>query len=382
MAKKKNSQINMLDHSIAKVDLLSKYINNYLNVILNLDYISTIQFYDLFCGVGLYPNGGKGSPLLILDEIIKIIHRKGNKEIACHFNDIDIVSVGKLNTALRHKYTDINRLITIRQKNLSYEDFLPQIILDTKRHTSKNFIFIDPYGYQLLRISDIQDLLQSNNNEVLLWLPLDQIYRHKFNSKTDKINPFVEQVISRKELVDHYSDKPDKWKFSELLKKGFQKAVGDDYYVDNFRIQKSKATLYCMYFFTSHIKGFEKMLEAKWSIDSEHGKGWHFEQTTQQPTLFNSNPTIVDKFWSNHWQSELNSFLSYKSRYNSELYEFTIRNGYLPKHTNEVLKKWEKSGRISVSLATGNKARKSSFYITYKNYKDYPNKSKIKLNRK
>lgn len=66
---KKNVKTNLLNHSEAKVKLLSEYLKRYLNIISNDGYTEKINIYDLFCGQGLYEDGGEGSPLVALRKV-------------------------------------------------------------------------------------------------------------------------------------------------------------------------------------------------------------------------------------------------------------------------------------------------------------------------
>ena len=87
--KKKDSKTNLLDHSEAKVKLLGNYLSIYLNV-LSRSPINKIYLFDLFCGEGIYEDGGKGSPMIIL-ETIKNHYFSNNKtcpKIEILFNDV------------------------------------------------------------------------------------------------------------------------------------------------------------------------------------------------------------------------------------------------------------------------------------------------------
>ncbi|MEP5941603.1 hypothetical protein, partial [Maribacter dokdonensis] len=63
------SKTNLLDHSEAKVKLFGDYIQKYLNIISNDKYTTDIHLYDLFCGPGIYDDGGEGSPIIALKKI-------------------------------------------------------------------------------------------------------------------------------------------------------------------------------------------------------------------------------------------------------------------------------------------------------------------------
>ncbi len=55
----------------------------------------------------------------------------------------------------------------------------------------------------------------------------------------------------------------DVWGHIDHTKELFTRLVGERFFVDSFTIQKDASTVFCMFFFTPHIRGFEKMLEAK-----------------------------------------------------------------------------------------------------------------------
>ncbi|MBK7882939.1 MAG: hypothetical protein IPJ81_03330 [Chitinophagaceae bacterium] len=66
MGRKRESQIVMLEHSKAKIELLEKYLQKYLNIISNDGFTNKINLFDLFCGEGIYENGGEGSPVILI----------------------------------------------------------------------------------------------------------------------------------------------------------------------------------------------------------------------------------------------------------------------------------------------------------------------------
>ncbi len=72
------------------------------------------------------------------------------------------------------------------------------------------------------------------------------------------------------------------------------------------------------------------MLEAKWSIDPGRGKGHLIEKTL----------SLFDETELSDYPNKLWNFLSGADyRTNAELYIFGLENGFLPKHTNDILKK-------------------------------------------
>lgn len=358
---KKNVKNNLLDHSEAKVRLLSEYLKRYLNIISNDGFTQKIHIHDLFCGPGEFEDGGEGSPIVALRQVketyyTKIAHRADQvPKIDCHFNDIVPGKISLLQKAIKEKSLHYS---TIGELNFSTNDYANEVNeLSAKLKKLKNekgFIFIDPYGYKEIKSEHIKQLMECGKKaEVLLWLPTQFMYRFSKNGTPEALLSFIEELTDYKEWKKNDSV----WKFITQLKTGFQSYLGEEYFVDNFSLQKEENTVFCLYFFTSHIKGFEKMLEAKWEIDTDQGRGWKYSDSSPQIPLF-------DEVLTNELEDKLNNYLKEK-RFNGEVYEFTLRQGYLPKHANQIFQQWQKNNILAVNLANGEKARKNSFYLKY-----------------
>jgi three-Cys-motif partner protein len=361
---KKDSQINLLSHSQAKVRLLSEYLKRYLNIISNDNHTKEIQVYDLFCGEGIYENGGEGSPLLILRQI-KDMHftnpanRRLIPPVNCHFNDLDSRKVEKVKAAVAAKSLHYPDFGSIGYSSTDYQSLLDQLVkafTNLKSQKQKAFVFIDPYQYRHISGSQIAALMASGCVEVLLWLPTQFMYRFAKNGTPEALYDFIS------ELIPDFSDQgfDDVWSFIKKIKEGFHSLLGESFFVDTFTIQKDPSTVFCLFFFTSHILGFQKMLEAKWDIDTEQGKGWHYQE---------NQLSFLSQYKTNPLEADLVEFLRTKPRSNVEIYLFTINRGFLPKHTNEVLRNWQNTQRITIASPTGTKPRKKAFYIAYEYYK-------------
>lgn len=362
---KKNVKTNLLNHSEAKVRLLGEYLKRYLSIICNDGYTNRIKIYDLFCGEGLYENGGEGSPLVTMRQVkdihfINVAKSSSLPKIDCYFNDIDVSKVKNVEKSLKDKslyypeYGDLH--FSTVDYLVQYNNLLTQLPR-FKALKQKAFIFIDPYEYKHIKASQIKNLMSRGSAEVLLWLPTQFMYRFAKNGTPEALKDFITEIIP------NFNEwrQGNVWNFISLLKHGFQNYLGDNYFVDTFTIQKDVTTVFCLFFFTSHIKGFEKMLEAKWEIDTEYGEGWDFEGNAL---------SLFHEYKTNPLETKLTEYLKSKKRGNRELYEFTLRQGFLPKHTNEILFNWQNTGRLEVFGLNGDKARKGSFYISYKYHKD------------
>ncbi len=108
------------------------------------------------------------------------------------------------------------------------------------------------------------------------------------------------------------------------------------------------------------------MLEAKWKIDKQNGRG--FELNKPKSSFFSNQHIELSDY-----PSKLESYIkSGKYRTNKELHLYGLKNGFLPKHTNEIFRKWRKDSfnSFKVYFCDGNKVTKNSFYISHKPKKE------------
>ncbi len=364
----------LLSHSEAKVNLLGEYMNRYLNIICNDRATTRIKIYDLFCGEGIYENGGEGSPLVIM-KAVKNTHyrnmarRELKTKIDCHFNDIDSSKVEKVENAILNNNLYYPEFGNLDFSSIDYKRYLDKLVGELKGlNREKAFVFVDPYEYKHIKMNHIKRLMANKNTEVLLWLPTQFMYRFERNGTPTALKDFIKEL----DPEENWNPSSNVWGFVDELKKAFQTSMGNEYFVDNFTIQKSNNTIFSLFFFTSHIKGFEKMLESKWKIDQEQGKGWNY--LGNQPTLFHQQKT-------NPLADKLRDYLqkSQRNKTNGEVYEYTLREGFLPTHTKDIFTNWQKLGELEVILNNGKKARKKAFYISYKSFKEESCKVSFKL---
>jgi three-Cys-motif partner protein len=276
--------------------------------------------------------------------------------INLYFNDIKKEKTDKVEATVKQHNLHDDKYGKLKFTNKDYKEILPKLTEFTnKLKNEKAFIFIDPYGYKEIRATEIKGLLQSKKTEVLLFLPTQFMYRFDEKGTPESLIELLDDLLN-------YQDwKPNEsvFHFIEQFTDAFKNNLGSEFFVDTFTIQKDKNTVFCLFFFSSHIRGFEKMLEAKWEIDTEAGKGWKYEKSGNLFSVFKTNPL----------EDALLKFLANNVRNNKEIYNFTLHSGFLPKHMNEILSALQEKNIISVKLKSGENARKNAFYVNYENYK-------------
>ena len=370
----KDSQKTMMPHSEVKIRLLRLYLERYLNILTKSKYCGDIHLYDIFCGEGIYEDGGKGSPIVILETIKNIYYSnisacKNTEKYNCLFNDLENWKVEKLEKEVIKRKLHYPEIGSLKYSIKDYRDVLPEIVEEINSlKNQKAFIFIDPYGYKDIKALDLKSLLQSNKSEVLLFLPTQFMFRFETKGTPECLLELISELIPS----GQWPVSETGIDFIESLTEAFRSFLGKDYFVDSFIISRDKNQFFCLFFFTSHIYGFDRMLDAKWKIDEEEGRGWRYKQ---ENTLFSHIDKRADTY---KFEQKLKEFLK-TARTNGELYEFTLHNGHLPMHTNEILTKLQNEGYLYSVKTDGTPGRKSSFYINYKDFRSDPLKIKLIL---
>lgn len=354
---------NLLEHSEAKVKLYGTYLAKYLNILARNPYVEKVFLFDLLCGEGVYSDGEKGSPIIAL-EAIKNHYYANNRtcpNMTVWLNDIGFSEIEpgilKINRVERFGQSIYHpKNVDVEFKNEDYETiYVKAVKLVNSTRKAKGLFFIDPYGYKAIKPDDIRNMLAGNNTEVLLWLPASFMYRF---SNTVTHSDFRGGEPLRDFIFTLFGNNPPIFKsiydFIERITESFRIFLKDiDIFVDSFTLERGGGNIYCLFFFTSHIKGYETMLATKWDMDENRGKGF-----TINKTLSFSEIQLTG------YPQKLREYISSgKSRTNSELYKFGLENGFLPKHINEILKGWKSDGSLEVISLDGRPAK--GFYIQY-----------------
>lgn len=378
MAKKQTSKDIMLVHSKAKVDYYQKYLSRYLSIMSVAKNIEEVNIFDVFCGRGVYADGGLGSPIRTV-QTVKDVHENhpSQKRFNLFFNDAEISYVKQVKKYLTENHPDhkefCNIIYLCKPADTLFEKlclFLPKTGFRTK-----NFLFVDPYGYKDINKLTIQRLLRNENTEILLFLPISFMHRfthYAFNEDANngalRLREFIEQFFPENHKIR--SDDPiNVMEYIEALAEAF--SFGGQYYTSSYFIERDSKNYFALFSICHNLLGLEKAVETKWALDEEDGQGFHQPEKCQQLNLFAE--LYKEENRKEHFETLKTMLVTFlqKRRTNGEIYRFVLRKGYLPKHANAVLKDLQNKNLIKVTLFdTGKEARKHSFYINYNDSKD------------
>ena len=378
MAGKKSSQNTMLAHSRAKVEFYEKYLERYLPILSLSKYISTINIYDVFCGRGVYENGGEGSPVRALKAIVDAKKKyPSNTHIALRLNDKDEQNIDSVKQYIAHKVPGYEQYCDVKFASVDAESLLDKmaIWLAATKNDERNLLFIDPYGYKTIHKDTIDKLMKNGKTEIILFLPVSFMHRFKgyaLEADVETIAPlrrFTEDFFPEGHPVRNVDEEMNVHEYIDCLKEAF--SYDGKYYTSSYQIEREKGKFFALFFMTSNLLGFEKILEVKWDLDEEDGNGFVLSKVSTQPSLFDDYFAEQKKNeHSNRLGGYLMDFLK-DTRTNGDLYEFVLENGYMCKHATEILKQLQDEGQLEViDLTTGKPARKGAYYLKYEAVKN------------
>ncbi len=344
--KKKGDSAILPSHSVAKVELYKYYLSVYLNIVDYAKNIKNVYLYDLFAGEGIYEDSQEGSPLIAVNVVKEHLEKfKSIPNIYFHFNDSQKSTIEED----KWKIERVQNFCVSRFENPKVEykftrreftELIPKVLssLYGLKKNERALLFIDPFGYKDITIDFLEKVLNNDKAELLLFLPIDQMYRFAYTVQEKENKGF----LPLKKLIDYLF--PEKLKqhtsalvFIESLSNRF-KSKFPNRWISYFHIEKETNKFYCLMFFSPNKQGHKAMLEAKWKMDNEEGKGYNQNKTTQLFSL--KKITYKDKLEEYLTNTEIVT--------NHDLFEFGLKNDMLPKHTNEILKTFNNEKRLEV----------------------------------
>jgi len=375
MATLKQGEKNYLEeHSKEKVAFYEKYLNLYLTVLINSQYVKAINLYDIFCGVGIYDgDGSKGSPIVAMECIKKQLNihwKHKNKPISLLINDGD---KSRVDIATKYIEKHCNDKCMFSAFNLDSKEIFSSVIDKIKRSKKdeNHLVFIDPHGYKNVYKNDIVNIMKAGKSEILIFLPIHLMYRFLKPTQTDKENP---SYIPLRRFMTEFNLEYNATTPREYISHIEQAFLCDEeYYTASYVLQADSNNFYALFFITKHIRGLEKAIDTKWQLDKLCGEGF---EKKQHKSLFedeekeNKKENCIEKF-----RDKLVEYL-HDERTNNEIYIFALKKGFLIKHTNAILRQLDAKNK----LIFDRNVRKNSFYLNYDSYKKDTVKYKVKIN--
>ena len=325
--------------TICKLEIFNNYIEVWLAVFIKQSYTSNIYIYDFFSGPGADSKGVFGTPLRILNSIIKLKSllraRIEPFTIHLHFNDYDSQKVAKLKELIKElPLSEIRNYINIV---ITDDEFKPLFSkLKNQLSNNRNLILIDQYGLNNVSIEVFHSLCCFKKTD-FLFFSSSSIVRRFGDCNFRELFPKMD--FNKLNMLE-----PNKT--HEFLCEYYRSIIPTDCETRIYPFSiKKPPNYYGIIFGSNHVYGAQKFLDVAWNYNNINGCANYdiYNDTITDPLqgrLFDiDEPTTKESF-----ETLLSTFiLTGNLKTNKDVYLFTLDNGFIPTHSTSILKKLKKN---------------------------------------
>lgn len=349
-----------------KLKVYEKYLINWISITRNSK--KKLRIFDFFSGPGYDNSGNLGSPIIAIDVVRSMCSelRKSGTSVDIIFNDKSTEKINKLkenctdriNNCCESKNCDKNCPLAIEYLNDDFKNVLNDVhkYLQTTKD-SFNLMFIDQYGINAMNTEVFGKILKLKSTDTIFFTSSAHAYRF-FKSDEFKRHIDLTQFIDEETNYNDCHRKMCEY-YRSLVPENYK------YHLAPFSIRKPQTgSIYGLIYGSTNLKGINAFLDVAWSIDPMIGEA-NFDiddEAINKDSLFFDliKPKKMEKF-----KESLVEYL-HTERTNQEVYEYTLLSGFIPKHTNAILRSKDIADRIKVTAIYGSKPRKGAYYLEYR----------------
>ncbi len=375
MTKACNAKSVMLPHSRAKVEFYQKYLELYLIILSAAGFSREINIYDVFCGRGIYDDGGVGSAIRAYKTILKVRkEHPSDTRIILHLNDKNASFIKNIKEYIDTHFGNVPAPCQVVYTHRDAIDLLKEInansLMSLPRQGVVNFFFIDPYGYKGITRDVLYNIMSRGSSEILLFLPVSFMHRfthYAFNKKANQGAHALRKMIDSFFPPNHPIRSDEPMNIDDYID-NLTEAFGNQClcYTASYSIERGKGNKFALFFFSHNAKGFENILNIKRKLVDAYGFGYHLAEGEQDLFRDHFKEVQIEK-QNNECRTWLTNWLAGYARTNSAIYMDSLRRGYLPQQVNEVLRELQDNGQLFIFDLKENKElkKKNKFNIKY-----------------
>ena len=288
MAKQTRTLWNIEPHTLAKHDILRRYLAAWFPILGK--YNERLVYLDGFCGPGRYVGGEDGSPIIAIKEALKHSERLKNRELTFLFIDNCENRIEHLKDELAAM--DLPNNFKVFPWFNEFE-FVIRYTLEELEQKGLNlaptFAFIDPFGFKGIPFELVGRLLDNPRSEVFINVMIDFINRFVEHPDPSTQKHIIDLFGTRK-VLDLIKIEADHFAALRLL---YQEQLSRHAkFVRYFEMRDDRDRLiYFLFFASNHPLGHLRMKESFWKVDPSSGFRFSDATDPKQLVLFELDPT-------------------------------------------------------------------------------------------
>ena len=334
------------EETLTKLSIFENYAKAWIPTFVMTKWCFEMNVFDFFAGTGYDKNGIAGSPIRILTQISEQIGNifKTRKRIVIYFNELDnnkynslTVSCSEyINSNLQLKRCFDAGFLKIIYSNKKCEEIFDEYLEKMKKNPS--LVYLDQNGVKFLADKYFSRIIQCHTVDFLYFISSSYFFRF---GNTEEFKEILD--------IDLHNARENPYKYIHLyiLQKLREKIpITSKTRLYPFTIKKG-ANIYGIIFGASHPRAVDKFLDITWKTNPINGNA-NFDidddkSKETSPDLFgNVEYTKIQNFQ----EIVKTKILSGELKTKKDVYLFSIENGHIPKHSEEIIKQMKKDNLI------------------------------------
>ena len=335
------------EQSLIKAAIVQKYFWAWATIMSRQSHVQKLAYIDLFAGPGRYESGKESTPLLVLKEAIADPLMRSR--LVTIFNDKD----SNFTQTLTNSVAAIPDIDTLRYQPEIWNQEVGENIVELFRSMGKmpTLFFVDPWGYKGLSLKLIDSVLENWGCDCIVFFNYTRVNMGIRNPGVKKAmdDLFGEARAERLRVrIEGSAPSQREAMILEEMSQALLEKSANYVLPFSFRNAQGKRTTHHLLFATKSFLGYDIMKKIMVSASAERIEGVgsfdYYPATEQENFLSLFNRPLDDL------ADMLLTAYAGKTVMLSQLYEaHSINTPYILKNYQEVLKRLESEGRVTVT---------------------------------
>lgn len=192
-----------------KIRYVTNYVKNWLLVMGNAKFTTSINFIDCMCNAGIYKDGDFCTSVEVLKLFMQSAAIHNNKDFNLYFNDYDEKRIAILQEIINIVYSKHLSNLHIYITNYDVNDYISILLKKKSRfeYSQTTLLFVDPYDFGTVHIPTLRRFCEQYYCELLFNLFTSDWVRNRNNELDRRIDKVIDDqnvhINNKNELVNY-----------------------------------------------------------------------------------------------------------------------------------------------------------------------------------